>query len=292
MNTNSITIEPITTKNMQTRILYLFTRTPLHVGAGDSVDAIDQPVQRERHTGFPIIPGSSVKGVLRDHLKSLGDETLNKLFGSPPEAKVLTAGEISFGEARLVAFPVRSAKGAFALATSALALQRFARDAKVATPVPSAPSDMSCLAGNKLVIEKGGQKGVVLEEYRFNVAGAFPADWEAVLTQLLSDAVLAGAAGRFVLLSDGDFSYFAVNACQVNQHVRINDETGTADSEGGGLFNEETVPSEALFYTPLTVLPRGLEDNAVFKSLAAEQLVQFGGNGTTGLGFCTVKLAN
>ncbi len=47
---------------MQTRILYLFTRTPLHVGAGASVGAIDQPVQRERHTGFPIVPGSSLKG--------------------------------------------------------------------------------------------------------------------------------------------------------------------------------------------------------------------------------------
>ena len=40
------------------RILYLFTRTPLHVGAGASVGAIDQPIQRERHTGFPVIPAS------------------------------------------------------------------------------------------------------------------------------------------------------------------------------------------------------------------------------------------
>jgi hypothetical protein len=32
---------------MQTKVLYLFTRTPLHVGAGSSVGAIDQPVQRE-----------------------------------------------------------------------------------------------------------------------------------------------------------------------------------------------------------------------------------------------------
>ena len=47
---------------MTTKILYLFTRTPLHVGAGASVGAIDQPIQRERHTGHPIIPGSSIKG--------------------------------------------------------------------------------------------------------------------------------------------------------------------------------------------------------------------------------------
>lgn len=276
---------------MKQKLLFLFTRTPLHVGAGSSVGAIDQPIQRERHTGFPIIPGSAVKGVLRDHLnRSLDPSAINDLFGQGGSDKDFTAGKVSFGEARLVAFPVRSAKGAFALATSSLSLQRFARDAGLGVPVPSAPADMTCLAGRKLVIEKNGQKGVVLEEFRFNVADQFPAEWEAVLTKLLSDAVLSGAEGRFVLLSDGDLAHFAMNACQINQHVRIDDETGTADD--GGLFNEETVPSETLFYAPLTVMPRGAEDNAVFKALTSEQLVQFGGNGTTGLGFCTVKLGN
>ena len=134
------------------------------------------------------------------------------------------------------------------------------------------------------------KKELCWRRYRFKVVEPFPAEWEEVLTKLLTDAVLSGAAGRFVLLSDGDLSHFAVNACQVNQHVRIDDETGTA--EDGGLFNEETVPSETLFYAPLTVLSRKAEDNAVFQALAPEQLVQFGGNGTTGLGFCTVKLAN
>jgi CRISPR-associated protein Cmr4 len=55
---------------MKQNLLYLFTRTPLHVGAGSAVGAIDQPIQRERHTGFPLIPGSSIKGVLRDHFSA------------------------------------------------------------------------------------------------------------------------------------------------------------------------------------------------------------------------------
>ena len=52
--------------NPNTQILYLFTRTPLHVGAGASVGAIDQPIIRERHTGFPVIPASSLKGTFAD----------------------------------------------------------------------------------------------------------------------------------------------------------------------------------------------------------------------------------
>jgi len=286
---NSDTFTAIT---MTSKILYLFTRTPLHVGAGSSVGAIDQPIQRERHTGFPVIPGSSIKGVLRDHIgrkEGIGDAIISKLFGKGGTDNDFRSGDISFGEARLVAFPVRSAKGAFALAVSPLTLRRLARDGGWSLAVPEMPQDMTCLAGSKVVMERGGQKGAVLEEYRFGYSGEFPADWEEKLTGLLGDAVLSGAAGRFVLLSDGDLAHFAVNACQVNQHVRIDDETGTAD--GGGLFNEETVPSETLFYAPLTVLRAGSGENEVFSTLSAEQLIQFGGNGTTGLGFCTVKLS-
>jgi CRISPR-associated protein Cmr4 len=268
------------------RILCIFTRTPLHVGAGASVGAIDQPVQRERHTGFPIIPGSSLKGALRDHLASIGNEHIDELFGTGTDGGQMSAGKISFGEARLVLFPVRSAKGSFALATSPLALQRFTRDTGLTLSVPSIPKDMSCLAGSKVVIP--GKDSVVLEEYRFSVAGEFPKEWEKKLSTLLGDAVLAGAEGRFVLLSDGDLSHFAVNACQVNQHVRIDDDTGTASE--GGLFNEETVPSETLLYSVLAETRKVAGENKVFTSLATEQLVQFGGNGTTGLGFCTVKL--
>lgn len=279
---------------MTSRILYIFTRTPLHVGAGASVGAIDQPIQRERHTGFPVIPGSSIKGVLRDHIFPGAEEgkhtNADKLFGKGTKDNEASAGHISFGEARLVAFPVRSAKGAFALAVSPLTLSRLNRDAGWALEIPEMSTGMSCRAGSKLLIDRPDAKGVVLEEYAFSQIGEFPKDWEVKLTGLLSDSVLAGAQGRFVLLSDGDLSHFAVNACQVNQHVRIDDATGTASNDGD-LFNEETVPSETLFYAAFTVLRKDSETNAVFDALKTEQLVQFGGNGTTGLGFCSIKLA-
>ena len=51
---------------MKQQIMSIFTRTPLHVGAGSAVGVVDLPVMRERHTGYPVIPGSSLKGVLAD----------------------------------------------------------------------------------------------------------------------------------------------------------------------------------------------------------------------------------
>ena len=93
---------------MKTKLLYLFTRTPLHVGAGSSVGAVDQPVMRERHTGFPIIPGSSIKGVLRDHNKTPkeGDTVFGREASKDDSGHV---GELSFSEAKLLLFPVRFA---------------------------------------------------------------------------------------------------------------------------------------------------------------------------------------
>jgi CRISPR-associated protein Cmr4 len=274
------------------RILYLFTRTPLHVGAGSSVGAIDQPIQRERHTGFPIIPGSSLKGVLRDTAER-DDEFkahVDAIFGVQDNA-----GRVSIGEAKILAFPVRSAKGSFAFATCPLALERFQRDhgGLGALKVPPEPEDMNCLAGNTVTISRNGQTGVVLEEYRFNRAagdaGKFPNEWETALLNLLEDPVWQAGKGRFVLLSNGDFAHFVKTACEVSQHVAIDPQKGTA--KRGALFNLEAVPAEALFFAPLTSLARA---NGELDKLAdlftRKPMLQFGGDGTTGLGFCTVKL--
>lgn len=280
---------------MKQHILHLFTRTPLHLGAGSSVGAIDQPIQRERHTRYPLIPGSSIKGVLRSHFtrnEALSPASIDELFGKGNENndKDFRAGFLSFGEGQLVLFPVRSARGSFAFATSCLALRRLKRDADLKLDIPEEPIENRCLAGEKLVIEHPSGNGVVLEEYRLAHDGVFPSGWENYFTSVLDDVVLRAAKGRFVLLSDGDFSQYAANACQVNQHVRIDPTTGTADD--GGLFNEETVPSEALFVAALTELRKPNLGNPVFDKLHTEEnLIQFGGNGTTGLGFCTVKLS-
>jgi CRISPR-associated protein Cmr4 len=273
---------------MPRRILYLFTRTPLHVGAGSSVGAIDQPIIRERHTGFPVIPGSALKGVLRDACRN--DDQLNSkeeaIFGKQDDA-----GKLTFGEAKLLAFPVRSAKGSFAFITCPLALERFRREhfGDGELKVPDEPKDMTCLTGEAVSITRNGQTGIVLEEYRFNRTAVFPQDWEQGLLGLLDDPVWQAGKGRFVLLSNGDFSHFVKNACEVSQHVGIDPQKGTA--KPGALFNLEAVPAEALFFAVVTSLARANGELADLEQLlTGKPVMQFGGDSTTGLGFCTVKL--
>lgn len=294
---------------MTTKLLYLFTRTPLHVGAGSSVGAIDLPVQRERHSRHPIIPGSSIKGVLRytaGSLDGLDQQKVDDMFGPELVGEGVSrdvearAGDITFGEARPLAFPVRSAKGAFAYITCPLVLMRFAREAGLRDlPQLSQPEDQACLAGSKVALPS---KKVVLEEYAFSTTDSFPEAWEVALKRVVRDPVWNECAGRLVLLSDGDFSHFVATTTEISQHIKIDAKTGAVAK--GALFNLESVPAETLFFAPVHVVQRpstkSRKGTEIYTTDCAAELaalvarhpvLQFGGNSTTGRGFCTLTLA-
>ena len=309
----------------QSQILYLFTRTPLHVGAGASVGAIDQPIVRERHTGFPVIPASGLKGTFADawndeliadgtkkvRVKATkkGEQTVFEtspaawLFGSD-DPNHSFAGSLQFSEAKLLAFPIRSAKGSFAWITCPLMLQRAARDGVIPSALIAGLEEpveenaiFDCGASSKL--DLSGK--IVLEEYTFSSV-----QWQGLAklgdhmaTLVGSDSIWGEVATRLVILSNGMMSFFAQNACEVAQHVRISDETGTA--EGGALFNQENVPSETLFYAVLHFMAgRGSstgaktpeQAQAAFSNKIKDQVFQFGGDASTGLGYCTVAMMN
>jgi CRISPR-associated protein Cmr4 len=228
------------------------------------------------------------------------------LFGSD-EANYAFAGAIQFSEAKLLAFPIRSARGSFAWITCPLMLRRAARDGvlneslvacfpKPANGEPDKSDELAFFAADGPLAV--GEK-VVLEEYTFTRTGKDEAaNAGAALFKLLADPVWSEVASRLVILSNGMMSFFAQNACEVAQHVKISDETGTA--EGGALFNQENVPSETLFYSVIHFFKgRGkhfeqkIPDEAAttFSRKLAGQAFQFGGDASTGLGYCTINLS-
>ncbi len=288
--------------------LLIFTRTPLHVGAGSSVGAIDQPIQRERHTGFPIIPGTSLKGSFADYWNDTletGDDgkktrgTLSAaawLFGSD-DARNACAGVLSFSEARLLAFPIRSAKGGFAWITCPMLLQRATRDGLLSPNVgnsPAEPSDDQAYFGLNGPLDLPNKK-LVLEEYCFSHAGDCPAGLGLELAGLIEDALWKSIENRLVILSNGSMSHFVTTTCEVAQHVRISDETGTAAD--AALLNQENVPADTLFYSALRISAgRGSQRErsaqeafeAFKEKVDASRVFQFGGDASTGIGFCSV----
>ncbi|NCD32192.1 MAG: type III-B CRISPR module RAMP protein Cmr4 [Spartobacteria bacterium] len=292
---------------MNTSLLILFTRTSMHVGAGNSVGVVDSPIMRERHTRFPLIPGSSLKGVLaalwKDELertekdgkttsKRVKESTVYKLFGSD-DANNAACGSLVIGEGRILAFPVRSAKGCFAWITCPLALERYQRDSGTAVDMEAIrplcnirEGRMPCLAGDAVMLDKS----VVLEEYALECIGSSKVIGES-LKPLCSDPVWQEVSSRLVIVSDEIFSYFVEQCCEVVTRIRINDDTGTVDS--GALFNQEQVPSESLFYATIadTKGENAFADlQSKLSDPAVQQVIQIGGDASIGLGYCSVEV--
>lgn len=276
---------------MNTKLLSIFTRTPLHVGAGSSVGAVDQPVVRERHTRFPVIPGTAIKGVLADLWLDWSDKDKPvrdakdgvKLFGKT-DAKDAKAGQLMIGEGRLLAFPVRSAKKCFAWITCPLALERFARDAGVKLPV-LAVGEEKALAPAELAVEGH----VIFEEYPLPTEGTVPDAVVSALSELNDELVWKdNLKAHLAVVSDELFAYFAENACEIANHNRIEDTTGVVVK--GALFSQENVPSETMFYSVVNSVGTGELDLLGAKLAEEKNLLQIGADMTTGLGWCGVAL--
>jgi len=50
---------------------FIIVETPLHAGTGNDLGVVDLPIQRERHTDFPKIEGSGLKGSIREVFEEL-----------------------------------------------------------------------------------------------------------------------------------------------------------------------------------------------------------------------------
>ncbi len=59
------------------KIMSLICETPLHAGSGSDLGFVDLPIQRERHTEFPKIEASSLKGAIREVFDDNNEKTIN-----------------------------------------------------------------------------------------------------------------------------------------------------------------------------------------------------------------------
>ena len=280
-------------------LLGIYTKSPLHVGSGTSVDIVDMPITRERITNYPVIPGSAVKGVLRQQSRDskITETAQNQLFGNENQSTDAFAGAMSFGEAKLLAWPVRSLKGCFAWVTCPLALQRFVRDTKKKLTIPSVATD-TCFAPD----EVSSNGIVVLEEYPLTVApreeyNKVKTEIDNILSELKTvsnDPVwVSELQKRLVIVSDENFQHLVTTTTEIVARISIDSKTRTNTA----LFNQENAPAETVYYSVCTYLGernKEAEQEAsceTFEKMFSNEVahIQFGGNETIGLGLCEVK---
>ena len=288
-------------------LLFLHALTGVHPGGGTALGAVDLPVQRERHTQWPMIAGSSIKGVLRDACRqSLGDSEENRnllyaAFGPNPGNASDFAGSLSFTDARLLAFPVRSLRGVFAWVTCPAVLVRFARDAKLLVGNGSVPfaqpevrsGEAKCPVKTDLLIDTDK---LLLEEFEFRRSGDDGGISAYLAKKAVADKATADRLRRsFVVLNDDDFTHFARHATEVIARIGLDYKTKTA--RGKALFYEEFLPPETLFYAVVfATSSRSTEikrDAAGMLGLLRDNspdIVQIGADQTIGKGLCAVRI--
>jgi len=295
-------------------LLFLHAQTALHPGSGTALGTVDLPVQRERHTQWPVVPGSSLKGILRDACRSAAasrnggklddadaDEDLVAAFGPPTNASHEHAGALSITDARPLAFPVRSLRGVFAWVTCPTLLDRLNRDAALAgiaqvSEIPKLAKgevdQLACADGSPLLVD--GNR-VVLEEFEFVREGSADAAAAWIADHATEDAATqARIRSHLVVLHDDDFTHFVRHATEVVARIELDYETKTVS--GGALFYQEFLPAECLFYSVVLAAPsrrngKGSSPSEILGYVQGNlpEVLQVGGNETTGKGLCLTR---
>ena len=131
---------------MQPKLFHLHALSALHCGTGQSAGVVDLPIARARATQLPIVPGSSLRGVLREHITSRNNQAASTLFGpkTVKSDKDSFAGALAVGDAHLLILPVRCLAGIVSYVTSPFILRCYDRDLKrtgVTLELPDAPNE-------------------------------------------------------------------------------------------------------------------------------------------------------
>jgi len=260
------------------KAVFYHVLTPMHIGNGTNLGLIDLPIQREAHTEFPVMPSSAIKGVIRASFED--EQKQNDIFGKTDEE-----GKVIFTDGKILLFPVKSLKGVFAWITSHYVLERFKRDTNIDIgDFKAVEKENALVSSDKIVIKDNNNSKLVLEEFTFN---AYVDDKS--LTKLKQIIKCDIDKDKIAIVSDDVFKFFVKNYTEVNARIKIDQEKGTVQS--GGLWYQELLPAETVFYGCIAPRKNGFEGQLTeVIDKINNQTLQFGGDETLGRGFTKITV--
>ena len=285
---------------MQSKLLIIHALSPLHAGTGQSIGAVDLPIARNRATEHPYVPGTSIKGALRDKASSIFEKDVRAVFGPEATEGVDHAGAVAFGDANILALPVRSIAGTFSWVSSPYVLSRFLRDmndtgANLNTNITSPQNIESCFVSKNtaLTVSVKEKNRVVFEDLDLQPKQSDAFD---KLTKAIAELIFPNDNAwqklfeeKFCLVSDDIFTFLSRHGTDVVTRIRLDSDSKTV--VGGALWTEENLPAETVLYSNVVSAPnKGSKktDKELFELLTKlnKTSVQFGGKATVGRGRC------
>jgi len=243
--TDKVELEPYG----ESSLYFFYTVTPLHIGAGRALGLVDIPVERDGF-GLPTIPSSGIKGALRERFR--GDPFEAAIFGQRIHEVESYAGASTILDALLVAIPVRSLKGVWALATSPFILRRLKEYMSCvnmdSSGVENAINAFSVLNHNEVILSQGARgvmeidgKLIINEEFKLTIRGEFNE-----LTELAKILYLTESY-RLIGVHDDLIKPIVERSLLRRARIRLQPETKTV--EGSALWHEEDIPANTIFVT-------------------------------------------
>jgi len=276
---------------MQPILYHLHALSPLHCGIGQAADVVDLPIARSRATKLPIVPNSSLRGVLRQSISDDDPDFAKNLFGTGSKA-----GDLSVGDGNLLLLPVRCLAGIVSYVTSPFILRRYRRDGVIAgenwPAVPECkkadralvvPKSVNCI-DEKLVLEDldlQAEQSAEAERWAEIVAGLVHADDQQARGDLIC---------RFAILSDNVMQHLAETATEIRTRIAIDPRKGTARE--GALWHEEALPAESVLWGLMASTRDGAQGNLARLPgvLSPGKTLQVGGNAGIGAGLVRLLL--
>lgn len=283
-------------------IAVMYAVTPCHAGSGSALGVVDLPIQRERHTNWPMIQASGVKGAFRanfDRFKSriTTENDINlttiteSIFGTDKgnsgsnDSNSGYAGSLSVSDAKILAYPMRSNVSPFVWITCPSVLKRLSLDLEIAG-MDSFDVSKFNVDENKYVVLNGNVSGEVLLE-DFKVSSATNQEALEEFNRIIRSYFQK--AERLLLVSDNVFDYGVTYCTQIMAQIAIDSKTGT--TAAGTLRYQEELPSDTIMYTVIhwgdSKVNNELKANEIKKYITEKVIkkhIQVAGDETCGRG--------
>jgi CRISPR-associated protein Cmr4 len=227
---------------------YLYSLAPIHCGGeGDLGNVLD--IAREVHTDFPYIPGSSLRGGIREEVRLQDSNAADRLFGKELQKNGdMGVHQVWFGDARLLWVPMRTmslngGKDVFAWVSCHSLIRDHAIVAgKPVTTFPDTP--VGDQPGHYIVADAEVQ----VDPLPQGVADAIALDgWPDALE---SSAQPVWSQNR-IILSDADFQTLMEHALWTQIRNKIQDETKDPDKNPGSaeiFWTDVCIPRDTILY--------------------------------------------
>lgn len=291
-------------------ICKFYAVSPIHAGSGTSTSAVDLPIQRERHTNWPHIQATGVKGAFRAHFRDFVDQNndkqlINLVFGSDKQddwkKEDNLPGAMSVSDARLLAFPMRSNIAPFVWVTCPSVLKRLKMDLQyISLGEKMTIDEQDIQEDNAIWIGKGELgKPVILEDAVVNVSDEKQEDdfFKDTFSELKN----------LLLISDEMFDYAVSYCTEIQTNIKIDSKTGTA--QDGALRYQEFLPADSVLYSIVHYSGRNVSEikddkqsdlKKLVEEMQAEKIkkfvegtvkdfIQIGGDETLGKGICKLE---